>query len=351
MAIRVTCSCGEQLKAKDEAAGRRIRCPACQSVLHVPPVREPPQPEIDPQPIEPVTRPKRKMAWLPFVAVGVVALLIIPFTFPRRPKASRAPENAVSTQEKPDTAASPESPIDGRLKALLAKADLAYADDEARIVRLVELMISEVKKAGQTLTPEEALEGSLRWPMPGYFSRQKQSEFKEFFTLYLATRTSQKLSHAQTIRQNHILARAVDFRSEETTEAEFEAAFTNASPGCQLAIAEARRPIPENDPVAAYYGDVNREVAAAYGMAEQETAPAVALAVVELANIDENTAPDEILFAARGWIELAAEGAPKFDAFLKLYMALRLKKTSHAMACEILCGERPDDALPESVTP
>jgi len=212
-------------------------------------------------------------------------------------------------------------------------------------------MISEVKKVGQTLTPEEALEGSLRWPMPGYFSRQKQPEFKDFFTLYLATRTSKKLSHAQTIRQNHIFARAVDFRSEETTEAEFEAAFINASPGCQLAIAEARRPIPGNDPVAAYYGDVNRDVAAAYGMAEQETAAAVSLAVVELANIDENTSPDQILFAARGWTELAAGGAPQFYAFLKLYMALRLKKTSHAVACEILCGKRPDDALPEPVTP
>jgi hypothetical protein len=36
MAISVTCSCGRSLRAKDEAAGKRVRCPQCGSVVQVP---------------------------------------------------------------------------------------------------------------------------------------------------------------------------------------------------------------------------------------------------------------------------------------------------------------------------
>lgn len=36
MSIQVDCSCGKTLKAKDEAAGRRLRCPACGAAILVP---------------------------------------------------------------------------------------------------------------------------------------------------------------------------------------------------------------------------------------------------------------------------------------------------------------------------
>jgi hypothetical protein len=36
MPIAVTCECGKNLRLKDELAGRRIRCPACQAVFRVP---------------------------------------------------------------------------------------------------------------------------------------------------------------------------------------------------------------------------------------------------------------------------------------------------------------------------
>lgn len=355
MAIRVTCSCGKQLKAKDEAADRRIRCPACQSVVHVPAMTELPHTEISPQPVEPVPKAKRRMAWLPFVAASIAALAIIPFVLPRRSEILPAPapapplEQAAPTPEKSTTqTVSPKvAEDDEKLQALLAKADLAYAEDADRISQIVVNMVNGMKKTDQALTPEEALEGSLRWAMPGYFAREKPSEFAEYATMYVMTRRGKEMTHRQAIRQLHILARAVDFRSEEPSESEIEAAITNASPGCQLAIAEARKPIPGNDPVADYYGGINSEVAAAYGMAEQEMAPAVALAVVELANIDENTAPDEILLAARNWTKLTEAGRPDLDEFLKLYMAIRQQKKSHAVACEILCKKRPDDSLPE----
>jgi hypothetical protein len=36
MAISVTCSCGRSLRAKDEAAGKRVRCPGCGNTVEVP---------------------------------------------------------------------------------------------------------------------------------------------------------------------------------------------------------------------------------------------------------------------------------------------------------------------------
>ena len=36
MAIKVTCSCGKKLRAKDEAAGKRAKCPACGKIVVVP---------------------------------------------------------------------------------------------------------------------------------------------------------------------------------------------------------------------------------------------------------------------------------------------------------------------------
>jgi hypothetical protein len=35
MAISLTCSCGKRLNAKDEHAGKRVKCPACGAVLTV----------------------------------------------------------------------------------------------------------------------------------------------------------------------------------------------------------------------------------------------------------------------------------------------------------------------------
>ncbi len=36
MSIRVNCACGRALSVKDEHAGRKVRCPACQAVVPVP---------------------------------------------------------------------------------------------------------------------------------------------------------------------------------------------------------------------------------------------------------------------------------------------------------------------------
>src|SRR5260370_38009241 len=36
MPIQVTCNCGRSLRVKDELGGRKVRCPACASVVPVP---------------------------------------------------------------------------------------------------------------------------------------------------------------------------------------------------------------------------------------------------------------------------------------------------------------------------
>jgi hypothetical protein len=42
MPIQIVCPCGKRLAAKDELAGRRVKCPACAGILVVPkPVEEP----------------------------------------------------------------------------------------------------------------------------------------------------------------------------------------------------------------------------------------------------------------------------------------------------------------------
>jgi uncharacterized Zn ribbon protein len=40
MAINVVCDCGKEFKVKDEIAGKRVKCPACQTVLTVPAAEE-----------------------------------------------------------------------------------------------------------------------------------------------------------------------------------------------------------------------------------------------------------------------------------------------------------------------
>lgn len=43
MPIEVTCQCGKRLKAKDELAGRAVKCPSCQQPLQIP-ARQPAAP-------------------------------------------------------------------------------------------------------------------------------------------------------------------------------------------------------------------------------------------------------------------------------------------------------------------
>jgi hypothetical protein len=219
-------------------------------------------------------------------------------------------------------------------------------------MRLVNLMIEETQKEGLALTPEEALEGSLRWPMPGYFAGDKQSEFAEYNAFYLTIRISRRLSHRQAIRQLHYLSSALDLQSKQAPSPGFEGAFEVASPGCQLAMAESHKIIRGNDPVAEYYGRKADEVASAYGITAQEVAAEASFVGIQLQISNHSAHPDQLLLAALRWTNMtrgdAGDERPNFHQFLQLYQSLREKDgKSHAQACEVLCGQRPDDARDE----
>ena len=50
MAIAVLCACGKETKVKDELAGKRIKCPACQSALTIPGASEDVAASVPPSP-------------------------------------------------------------------------------------------------------------------------------------------------------------------------------------------------------------------------------------------------------------------------------------------------------------
>ena len=50
VAIIVRCECGKEFQTRDENAGRRARCPACQRDLIVPAAKFPPEGDLAPTP-------------------------------------------------------------------------------------------------------------------------------------------------------------------------------------------------------------------------------------------------------------------------------------------------------------
>ena len=242
-------------------------------------------------------------------------------------------------------------PREQQLRTLLAKVDSVYAEDGEKIARIVVYMVNEMKEAGQSVTPAEALKGSLLWPMPGNFSREKQNDsFAEYSALYLTSRINRKLSHAQAIREMHYLASAVHLKSKQDPAPEFEAAFEAASPGCRLAMTESHDLIREDDPLAEYYGALVKEVAKIYGMEEKDVGGGAFLVIGKLQQLDQSTHPDQVLRAALAWRALPTErtGRMKFFEFLQKYEQVREnEKKTHAQACVLLLGKAPEDARPE----
>ncbi|MCC6416798.1 MAG: hypothetical protein IT429_00960 [Gemmataceae bacterium] len=59
MPISFGCTCGKQLQAKDEFAGKRMKCPGCGRILTIPgsPATPPPEPEPEPPILQIARRP------------------------------------------------------------------------------------------------------------------------------------------------------------------------------------------------------------------------------------------------------------------------------------------------------
>lgn len=65
MSISLTCACGRKLQVRDEAAGKKVKCPGCQAVLSVPS----PETDIDFLPKPPRTCPQCRKEYAPDDAV------------------------------------------------------------------------------------------------------------------------------------------------------------------------------------------------------------------------------------------------------------------------------------------
>ncbi len=77
MPISVTCACGKSVRAKDELAGRKVRCPGCRGILTIP---QPP-PAADEEAVElfladpPPTRPQPRRTPPPLASAVRAAAL------------------------------------------------------------------------------------------------------------------------------------------------------------------------------------------------------------------------------------------------------------------------------------
>jgi hypothetical protein len=83
MSVKVRCPCGKQLLVKDEAVGKRVKCPACEKTLQVPrqapPAELPAVPPVDEDSSPPHSRqpsPRRRLLW-PWIAAGAGVLCLI----------------------------------------------------------------------------------------------------------------------------------------------------------------------------------------------------------------------------------------------------------------------------------
>src|SRR5207253_9574216 len=62
MAIKVQCACGKAFAAKDELAGRTVKCPACQQPLKIPGGPATAAPAAKPAAAKPAAQPAAKPA-------------------------------------------------------------------------------------------------------------------------------------------------------------------------------------------------------------------------------------------------------------------------------------------------
>jgi len=110
MAIAFNCACGKHLKARDEFAGRKIKCPSCQTILVIPAatpavVSVPTAPEPSPPPApEPVLHEDPMTVPLARPVAMKVPEAVIPFAAmpPSNDEARPVPRTAVSAVPLPN---------------------------------------------------------------------------------------------------------------------------------------------------------------------------------------------------------------------------------------------------------
>jgi hypothetical protein len=86
MAIMFACKCGKQMQARDEFAGRRMKCPSCQSIVTIP--TAPPATVVAPE----VTQPAAAAVTLPTEVVVPAAAVAPPVATAPAQKVTAAPD-------------------------------------------------------------------------------------------------------------------------------------------------------------------------------------------------------------------------------------------------------------------
>lgn len=361
--LRVTCACGKSLTTDEKNAGRKAKCPKCGGDVTFPDVipeslrtirlgdEDAVEAENSTLPVHPDRRiklPINKPMGLFFGGVAAIILAVIAAY-----GAMKSLRNDVGVIEKPFDRSGTQAVSSGipvrpsrdshpalqsenseseRFRALLKRADKVFSEDEEHIRKSVDQLLAAAKKTGLSLTPEQAIEGSLRWAMPGYYSRVKDPKFAEYAHLYMIHNVKFKGSHDEMIRQLHVLASALHVVTEGVSEDLFNAEYAKASPGCQLAMAESFDVIRPDDPIAEYYQYLAEQVGTLYGQPTNLIGASVSYLVTQLKLAKESGRPAEILNAAAEWPPLleskqSGERAPNFGEFLMEYYSLKTGKT------------------------
>jgi len=378
MPIKVTCECGKRFQAKDEYEGRRAICPSCRrefvfQARGVPAFIElpdpPPLPLIRTEEDEPgqdgsteVSRPFWKD---PIVVIGAAIptlILAIFFTYLAWPRVrgtvdrnSSASNKTIQPNNPPAVnsgtlptpvaaspsiayklavieaghALEPNDPVVVLVDKLLKEADRFFVEDEATIAGMALSMHDAVKKANGLSSLVEILEGSTRWQQPAYFYIFK-AKFSEYRALYVTFRVGVKQSHRDAIESIRYACRGVSLPDESLTDDAFSDLLKNATPGQRLAIVEARRSVPPEDPWVGRYQALLEDAATVFPQSASEVADLTLVAYVKLREVGKDPFPDDLIGGAINWARSRPDLTSKLNTtrfayafFLQRYIELR----------------------------
>jgi DNA-directed RNA polymerase subunit RPC12/RpoP len=277
MSILFACEgCGAKLVVKDEAGGRRVKCPKCGARIEVPVYRivlpivvEPdedfapttPQPPIpsathvvisDPTPSPPeATFPHWSRSWVLWGGAslaGLVVVLVVAsglMVDPKRHDAtvlaelkqthyrSSPRDEFLNSQPERQLAilqagkiVPASDPLVSEIRSLIKTADALYKEDFSKIANMTLLLWNQLDKVGMETRPTDLLNGSLTWTDPSYFKQGVPRKFAEYYALYLTLRIgdgkdrSKFVGHKEAIEMLMAVAHALSPGTSDESSAE-----------------------------------------------------------------------------------------------------------------------------------
>lgn len=235
--IPMTCTCGKTIGVKDEHAGRRIRCPACNTAMSVPvpgmatvisteQLRDRSAGE---------TRSARS-ARLPMFGAAIGGLLLgLPIGFavrpsgyhvapsstpkspPTRPKTERPPavvrdHPATPAEQLADLDAghvvAPNDPKLAEIQALLSRAREIYRQDEHQIGILTMKFVNNLRADGLPTRCDEFLD-ALTYAIPENKPGAPPYDFNEFAGAYWGVRSPARHTHTRAVCLMQVMAKMI----------------------------------------------------------------------------------------------------------------------------------------------